>query len=132
MRYEIKNQEGEWVEGQPKEGELCRTVTSTTMGNAYAEFVYTSPPEQDLTLAKAEKILKIKAEAGRRIELLDWRLERAKEREQLNIKGYETILDVYQLKEDIRQWSDQKENTLMLLDDINDVLNFDIESCIGR
>lgn len=79
---------------------------------------------KDLTVAKAEKILEIKAEAERRISLLDWRLERAKEREALGIVGYETVNAIYQLKEDIRQWSNQIEVELMQLSTLTEVNMF--------
>ncbi len=80
--------------------------------------------ETDLTLAKAEKILEIRAEAERRIRLLDWRLERAREREALNIEGYETVTDIYEIRESIRQRSNQLEVELMQLDDIDAVVSF--------
>lgn len=82
--------------------------------------------ETDLTIIKAEKFLEIKAEAERRIGLLDWRLERAREREALGIIGYETVTDIYQEKESIRQWSDQLEAAVMQLDSIDAVSNFPI------
>ncbi|EKO3626403.1 hypothetical protein M3926_000418 [Vibrio metschnikovii] len=78
----------------------------------------------DLTLAKAEKILEIKEEAERRIGLLGWRLERAKEREALGIVGYETVNDIYQLKEGIRQWSNQLEVELMQIESVGEVDSF--------
>lgn len=84
-------------------------------------------PITDVTVAKAEKILEIKAEAERRIHLLDWRLERAKEREVLGIVGYETVTDIYQLKEDIRQWSNQLEVELMQLNTLDDISSFVIK-----
>ncbi|OXX44919.1 hypothetical protein B9J93_12395 [Vibrio sp. V17_P4S1T151] len=80
--------------------------------------------ETDLTILKAEKILAIKAEAERRINLLEWRLERAREREALGIVGYETVTDIYQLKEAIRQWSNQREVELMRLESIEQVSEF--------
>lgn len=81
---------------------------------------------KDLTVTKAEKILEIKAEAERRIGLLDWRLERAKEREALGIVGYETVNDIHQLKEGIRQWSNQIEVELMQLESIDAVNVFSV------
>ncbi|EKO3660639.1 hypothetical protein M3906_003565, partial [Vibrio metschnikovii] len=66
------------------------------------------------------------AEAERRIGLLGWRLERAKEREVLGIAGYETVNDIYQLKEDIRQWSNQIEVELMQLESIDAVNVFSV------
>ncbi|WP_332400301.1 hypothetical protein [Vibrio metschnikovii] len=88
--------------------------------------LYDTP--RDITVAKAEKILEIKAEAERRIGLLGWRLERAKEREALGIVGYETVNDIYQLKEDIRQWSNQLEVELMQLESVEEVNLFSIPS----
>ncbi|NAX43791.1 MULTISPECIES: hypothetical protein [unclassified Vibrio] len=80
----------------------------------------------DMTVAKAEKILEIKSEAERRIGLLEWRLERAKEREALGIVGYETVNDIYQEKESIRQWSNQLEVELMQLESIDAVNVFSV------
>lgn len=81
---------------------------------------------KDSTIIKAEKILEIKNEAERRIKLLDWRLERAKEREALGIIGYETVTDIYHLKEDIRQWSNQLEVELMQLESVGEINDFSI------
>lgn len=80
--------------------------------------------ETDLTLAKAEKILEIKNEAERRINLLQWRLERAKEREALGIISHETVAGIYQLREDIRQWSNQLEAELMRLQTVDEINDF--------
>ncbi|MFB2890990.1 hypothetical protein ACE1BX_21015, partial [Aeromonas veronii] len=51
------------------------------------------PIPQPITLdeAKAAKVVEIKAEAERRITALDWRLQRAQEREQLGEAGVETV-----------------------------------------
>ncbi|HHY0363269.1 TPA: hypothetical protein ACVU1O_003456 [Vibrio cholerae] len=115
-----------WVDGIPEPGQRCRKVIATTVGNAYEEFIFSSESEleTDLTILKAEKILVIKAEAERRINLLEWRLERAREREALGIVGYETVTDIYQLKEAIRQWSNQREVELMRLESIEQVSEF--------
>ena len=78
----------------------------------------------DITIARAEKILAIKTEAERRINLLQWRLERAREREALGIAGYETVNDIYQEKESIRQWSNQLEVELMQLESVDAVDSF--------
>ncbi|HFQ5435209.1 TPA: hypothetical protein ACGUMO_000822 [Vibrio vulnificus] len=119
-----------WADGTPREGQLCRKVIATTVGNAYEEFIFSSESviETDLTILKAEKITEIKAEAERRIKLLDWRLERAKEREILGITGEETLIDLYRLKENIRQWSNEQEILLMSLDDASDVSGFIVNS----
>lgn len=123
-------QNGMWADGTPREGQLCRKVIATTVGNAYEEFIFSSESviETDLTILKAEKITEIKAEAERRIKLLDWRLERAKEREILGITGEETLIDLYRLKENIRQWSNEQEILLMSLDDASDVSGFIVNS----
>lgn len=123
--YEIIK-EGNWIEGEPQIGQLCRKVIATSVGNVYEEFVFTGFEAKDLTLAKAEKILEIKAEAEHRVRLLDWRLERAREREALGIVGYETVTDIYQLKEAIRQWSNQIEVELMQLESIEAVNVFSV------
>ncbi|WP_025740970.1 hypothetical protein [Salinivibrio socompensis] len=53
--YQIKDENGEWISGEPKEGELCRKVISTSVGNAYEEFIYEPATEPDLTIIKARK-----------------------------------------------------------------------------
>ena len=74
--------------------------------------------------AKAAKVVEIKAEAERRITALDWRLQRAQERELLGETGFETVADVLALREQIRQASNAAEQAVGFLDTVSDVLAF--------
>ena len=84
------------------------------------------PIPQPITLdeAKAAKVVEIKAEAERRITTLDWRLQRAQEREQLGETGVETVADVLALREQIRQASNAAELAVATLSSVEDVLGF--------
>ena len=84
------------------------------------------PIPQPITLdeAKAAKVVEIKAEAGRRITALDWRLQRAQEREQLGETGFETVADVLTMREQIRQASNAAELVVSSLESVSDVLAF--------
>ena len=83
-----------------------------------------SPEQPTLDEAKATKIVEIKAEAERRITALDWRLQRAQEREQLGETGFETVADVLALREQIRQASNAAELAVSSLGSVSDVLAF--------
>lgn len=82
--------------------------------------------ESDVSLvdAVAAKIVEIKAEAERRITALDWRLQRAQEREQLGETGFETVADVLALREQIRQASNAAELAVSTLTEVGAVLAF--------
>ena len=84
------------------------------------------PIPQPITLdeEKAAKIVEIKAEAERRITALDWRLQRAQEREQLGETGVETVADVLALREQIRQASNAAEATVATLTTTHEVQAF--------
>ena len=84
------------------------------------------PIPQPITLdeAKAAKVVEIKAEAERRITALDWRLQRAQEREQLGKAGVETVADVLALREQIRQASNAAELAVSTLTDVSAVQAF--------
>ena len=84
------------------------------------------PIPQPITLdeAKATKVVEIKAEAERRITALDWRLQRAQEREQLGGTGFETVADVLALREQIRQASNAAELAVSTLTDVSAVQAF--------
>ena len=84
------------------------------------------PIPQPITLdeAKAAKVVEIKAEAERRITALDWRLQRAQEREQLGEAGLETVTDVLAMREQIRQASNAAERAVATLVSVEDVLAF--------
>lgn len=84
------------------------------------------PIPQPITLdeAKAAKIVEIKAEAERRITALDWRLQRAQERERLGETGVETVADVLALREQIRQASNAAELAVSTLTEVSAVQAF--------
>lgn len=84
------------------------------------------PIPQPITLdeAKAAKVVEIKAEAERRITALDWRLQRAQEREQLGETGVETVADVLVLREQIRQASNAAELAVSTLTEVSAVQAF--------
>ena len=82
------------------------------------------PQPVTLDEAKAAKVVEIKAEAERRITALDWRLQRAQEREQLSETGVETVADVLALREQIRQASNSAELAVSSLESVSDVLAF--------
>lgn len=85
----------------------------------------TSPPfYQTLEEALSYKVAEIKAEAERRIIALDWRLQRAQEREVLGEVGVESSSDVLRLREDIRQASNSAEKVVITFSDIQDVVDF--------
>ena len=98
--------------------------------NSWREKVKLEPePEpipQPVTLdeAKAAKVVEIKAEAERRITALDWRLQRAQEREQLGESGVETVADVLALREQIRQASNAAELVVRELESVEKVVSF--------
>ena len=83
-----------------------------------------SPGQPTLDEAKADTVVEIKAEAERRITALDWRLQRAREREQLGETGFETVADVLALREQIRQASNAAELAVAALASVEDVLGF--------
>ena len=83
-----------------------------------------SPEQPTMDEAQATKIVEIKAEAERRITALDWRLQRAQEREQLGEVGVETVADVLTLREQIRQASNAAEAAVATLSSVEDVLGF--------
>ncbi|MCR3957519.1 hypothetical protein NUK42_01985 [Aeromonas veronii] len=94
--------------------------------NSWREKAKPEPIPQPITLdeAKAAKVVEIKAEAERRITALDWRLQRAQEREQLGEAGFETVADVLSLREQIRQASNAAELAVSTLTDVGAVLAF--------
>ena len=81
-------------------------------------------PAPSLDAAIASKIVEIKAEAERRITALDWRLQRAQERELLGETGFETVADVLAMREQIRQASNAAELAVATLASVEDVLGF--------
>ena len=83
-----------------------------------------SPEQPTMDEAKAATIVEIKAEAERRITALDWRLQRAQEREQLGETGVETVADVLVLREQIRQASNAAELAVSTLTYVGEVQAF--------
>ena len=83
-----------------------------------------SPEQPTLDEAKATKIAEIKSEAERRITALDWRLQRAQEREQLGETGVETVAALLALREQIRQASNAAELAVAQLTDVSEVTAF--------
>ena len=81
-------------------------------------------PAMSLDEAKAAKVVEVKAEAERRITALDWRLQRAQEREQLGEAGVETVADVLALREQIRQASNAAELVVRELESVEKVVSF--------
>ena len=94
--------------------------------NSWREKAKPEPEPEPITLdeAKAAKVVEIKAEAERRITALDWRLQRAQEREQLGKAGLETVTDVLVMREQIRQASNAAERVVATLVSVEDVLAF--------
>lgn len=86
------------------------------------DIVYEEAPALDAAIAA--KIAEIKAEAERRITALDWRLQRAQEREQLGETGVETVADVLALREQIRQASNAAELAVSQLTAVAEVTAF--------
>ena len=84
------------------------------------------PISQPITLdeAKAAKVVEIKAEAGRRITALDWRLQRATEEELLGIVGTKTKQAVLLERQAIREASTAAEADVMNLTTVEAVVNF--------
>ena len=83
-----------------------------------------SPEQPTMDEAQATKIAEIKAEAERRITALDWRLQRAQEREQLGESGVETVSEVLVLREQIRQASNAAEVAVAALLTVEEVVAF--------
>ena len=92
--------------------------------NSWRERVSPEPVPPSLDEVKADKISEIKAEAERRITALDWRLQRAQEREQLGEAGLETVTDVLAMREQIRQASNAAELAVSTLTDVSAVQAF--------
>lgn len=92
--------------------------------NRWRERVSPEPVPPSLDEVKADKISEIKAEAERRIAALNWRLQRAQEREQLGETGFETVADVLALREQIRQASNAAELAVSTLTEVSAVQAF--------
>ena len=85
---------------------------------------FRAPFPAEVSDAVALKIVEIKHEAERRIMALDWRLQRAQEREQLGETGVETMADVLALREQIRQASNAAEAVVRELESVEEAISF--------
>ncbi|MFM5015321.1 hypothetical protein ACEUBZ_00540 [Aeromonas veronii] len=92
--------------------------------NRWRERVSPEPVPPSLDEVKADKVSEIKAEAERRIVALNWRLQRAQERERLGEAGVEAVADVLVLREQIRQASNAAELAVSTLTDVSAVQAF--------
>jgi hypothetical protein len=73
---------------------------------------------------KAEAVQRIKLEAHSRIQSLDWKVTRAKERIAIGADSEKELTDVYTERDAIRAASDQAEIDVMALDTIEAVKIF--------
>ena len=120
---------GETTDEQPLEGILKTTDQPEDYPANPGELLYYVNGEftQDESVAlseiKSRRIKEIKQEAYERIQALDWRKERAEERQITGAEG-ETLEDVLNLREEIRKASDEAEQDLNTLDVIEDIVAF--------
>ncbi|MEO5338550.1 MAG: hypothetical protein H7841_16925 [Magnetospirillum sp. WYHS-4] len=77
---------------------------------------------EELQTAKAAMVRRVKAEAAKRIANLDWKVERARERDALN--GTTTLQEVYTERELIRLASDEAEAAIASLATLEDIQAF--------
>ena len=96
-----------------------------------AEWVYdgiglTRDPVAGLNRAKTARKARIKQEARALIEALDWRLERARERDEagMGIANRETASEVLAMREAIRKSSSEAEEAVEALTDVASVQAF--------
>lgn len=80
-------------------------------------------PLAALNRAKSARIIKIKKEAAQLITALDWKLERARERDVLELDSANTV-DVLNQREAIRQASNRAEDAVNNLTDAQSVNAF--------
>lgn len=77
---------------------------------------------EELQAAKTALVRRVKAEAAKRIANLDWKVERARERDALN--GTTSLQDVYTERELIRLASDEAETAIASLASLGDIQAF--------
>ncbi|MCL2829430.1 MAG: hypothetical protein FWD77_01680 [Betaproteobacteria bacterium] len=84
--------------------------------------------EASLTLEEARdaRRARIKSEASERLKALDWRLERARERDTLDLPG-ETLAEVLAAREAVRRASSRAEGEVLALSEIADIAAFQWE-----
>jgi hypothetical protein len=76
----------------------------------------------NLELIKKDLVVQIKQEAAERIADMDWKVERAKERDALNDTN--TLQDIYADRELIRRLSDEAEVAVLLLENLKEIKTF--------
>jgi len=77
---------------------------------------------EELQAARTDLVRRVKAEAAQRIANLDWKVERARERDALN--GTKTLQEVYAEREVIRLASNQAEAAIAKLASQEEILAF--------
>lgn len=73
---------------------------------------------------KTAAVLRIKAAAFEKIAALDWKLDRAREREDASWESLEVVNAVLAMRESIRRSSDEAETAVMSLMDISEIESF--------
>ncbi|WP_096701319.1 hypothetical protein [Magnetospirillum sp. 15-1] len=76
----------------------------------------------ELQAARTALVRRVKTEAAQRIATLDWKVERARERDALN--GTKSLQEVYAEREVIRQASNEAEATIAKLATQDEILSF--------
>ena len=77
---------------------------------------------EELQAARTALVRRVKTEAAQRIATLDWKVERARERDALN--GTKTLQDVYAEREVIRRASNEAEAAIVKLASQEEILAF--------
>ena len=77
---------------------------------------------EELQAARTALVRRVKTEAAQRIATLDWKVERARERDALN--GTKTLQDVYAEREVIRRASNEAEAAIAKLASQEEILAF--------
>ena len=77
---------------------------------------------EELQAARTALVRRVKAEAAQRIANLDWKVERARERDALN--GTKTLQEVYAEREIIRRASNEAEAAIAKLTSQEEILAF--------
>ena len=106
------------------EGWIDITGSEISNGMKYDHDSGTWSDPETLEGAKVKRLASIKSEAGNRISVLDWQLQRAARHVKLSRIGKKGELEVLQLQQDVEEASDQAEITVSALTSIEDVRNF--------
>jgi len=107
------------IKGKEIEGKM---VTYELPNGGTIEHEYHVPVIPLLTDMQSAKVAQIKAEAAQRIRALDWKVERAKERDALNTSN--TLESVLLEREAIRVASNEAEKAVNALATTNEVEKF--------